>query len=115
VTARKVIIVGLFSAKDDGYESAMRELETSLRRAGNLVVGSIIQRRGVSRSRKPGGAHRMDAPMDAATYIGRGKAEEVAELRRNTEADLVVVHGSPSSIQLARLQQIIGCEVVSSH
>jgi hypothetical protein len=38
----------------------------------------------------------------------------VAKLRRRTDADLVVVRGSPSSSQLARLQQIIGCEVVSA-
>ena len=114
MTGRRVIIVGLFSAKHASYAVDMRELEAQLRDAGNVVVGTVVQRRGVSRARGPGGAQRMDVPMDPATYIGRGKADEVAELRCRCQADCVVVRGSPSRSQLDRLQAIVGCEVVSS-
>jgi 50S ribosomal subunit-associated GTPase HflX len=111
---RRVVIVGLFSAKDKGAEAAMRELEAAVVRAGNVVVGRVVQRRGVSRSRTPGGARRMDAPMNAATYIGTGKAEEVAELCRRFDADLVVVRGAPSPTQIDRLREVIGREVIAS-
>jgi hypothetical protein len=114
MSGRRIIIVGLFSARDDGHEATMDALAGALAHDGNVVVGRVVQRRGVSRAGGPGGARGMDAPMDAATYLGRGKATEVAQLRRSTNADLVVVRGAPSATQLARLREIIGCEVVAS-
>jgi 50S ribosomal subunit-associated GTPase HflX len=107
--SRRVIVVGLFSAKDDSYDAVMDELEAAQRGAGNVVVGRAVQRKGVSR----GGVKRMRTPVDAATYIGRGKAEEVAALCARTNADLVVFRGAPSISQIVRLQRLFACEVIA--
>jgi GTP-binding protein HflX len=50
--------------------------------------------------------------MAPATYLGRGKAEVLAQLRRATGAELVVVCNKLSSSQMRNLEQIIGCPVL---
>lgn len=107
MSGRRIIIVGLFSARDEGYEAALEAMAAPLAHDGNVVVGRVALRRA-------GNGRAVDAPIDAATYIGRTKATELAQLRRSTQADLVVVRGVPSPTQLARLREIIGCEVVAS-
>lgn len=54
----------------------------------------------------------MNAPMSVATYFGTGKVQEIAELRRATGAELVVVCAKLSPSQLANLERIIGCPVL---
>ncbi len=107
----RVIVVGLFSAKDADAPAVMDAIAAQLARDGHVVVGRVVQRRGVSRAPGPGGARRMGAAMDPATYIGRGKADELARLRAETGAELVVMHGTPSASQLDRLRTIVGCDV----
>ena len=79
---------------------------------GGVVVGQVLQRRGVSRSKQPGGARRTNAPMNPATYFGKGKAQEMAGLRQATDAEVVVVCAKLSPSQLANLERIIGCPVL---
>ena len=79
---------------------------------GGTIVGQVLQRRGVSRADRPGGSRRMDRPMDPATYLGKGKAQEIGDLRRATDAELVVVCAKLSPSQLANLELIIGCSVL---
>ncbi len=56
----------------------------------------------------------MDGPMDPATYLGKGKAQEIAELRRTKGAELVVVCAKLSPSQIENLERIIGCPVLDA-
>lgn len=56
-------------------ESSLAELERLADTAGADVVASTMQR--------------LDAP-NPRTFVGSGKAEEIAELARSSEADLVI-------------------------
>jgi hypothetical protein len=61
--------------------------------AGADVVARVVQRR--------------DAP-DAATFVGRGKAEEIAALSRSVDADTVVFDDELSPAQHRNLEKIFG-------
>ncbi|MHB8920391.1 MAG: ribosome rescue GTPase HflX [Halothiobacillus sp.] len=52
-----------------------------------------------------------EAP-DPRLYIGKGKAEELAELVRATEADLVVVNAQLSPSQERNLEKLLECRVL---
>ena len=49
---------------------------------------------------------------DAATYIGKGKAEELAERVRQAEIELVLVNHDLSPGQERNLERIVGCRVL---
>ncbi|MGE4355507.1 ribosome rescue GTPase HflX [Halothiobacillus sp.] len=52
-----------------------------------------------------------EAP-DPRLYIGKGKAEELADLVKNTEADLVVVNAQLSPSQERNLEALLQCRVL---
>lgn len=68
------------------------ELASLAKTAGAKVVGSVIQRR-----------HRIDA----GTYIGSGKAVEIAELARQEKADVVLFDNDLSPGQIGGLERLI--------
>ncbi|NGM17075.1 GTPase HflX [Eggerthellaceae bacterium zg-887] len=74
-------------------ESSMAELERLVDTAGADVVGSTTQR--------------LDAP-NPRTFVGSGKAEEISELCRTLEADLVVFDDELTPSQQANLEKIVG-------
>jgi hypothetical protein len=111
LSGRKVVLAGLFSAKDEDPTAEIESLGRSITKEGGIVVGQIVQRRGVSRDKRPGGAQRMDRPMSSATLIGEGKALELASLCRNTGADLVVFRNALTEKQRENLRNICGTEV----
>ena len=53
-------------------------------------------------------------PLDPATYCGRGKAQEIGELRRATGAELVVVGAKLTPSQIQNLEWIVGCPVLDT-
>ncbi len=61
--------------------------------AGADVVGRVVQRR--------------NAP-DPATFVGRGKAEEIAELSRTLDADTVVFDDELTPAQQRNLEKLFG-------
>jgi hypothetical protein len=65
-------------------------LKKSVEQAGGVIVGTLIQRRGVSRTRKPGGVACLNSPMHARTWIGKGKVIELAELSRTTHTNVII-------------------------
>jgi len=109
---RRCVIAGLVSAKDETAESRVLELKRLLGEGGATVLATVVQRRGVSRASKPGGARLVDAPMSPATYIGPGKALELARVVAAHSADTVVFLNRLTSTQLARLEELAGCEVI---
>src|SRR5437764_11880416 len=73
--AERVVLIGvqLDGARDD-EEVSLDELAALVRSAGGAVVGSLVQRR---------------SRPDPATFIGRGKLDEVAQEVRQTDAQTV--------------------------
>ncbi|MEY8461184.1 GTPase HflX [Eggerthellaceae bacterium 24-137] len=73
-------------------ESSLAELERLADTAGADVVASTTQR--------------LDAP-NPRTFVGSGKAEEIAELARATEADLVIFDDELTPSQQANLEKVM--------
>jgi GTP-binding protein HflX len=94
----RVVLMGVWT---DGTlataENSLRELSRLAETAGSLVLDGLIQRRG-----RP----------DSATYVGAGKAAELAELVAESGADTVICDGELAPGQLRRLEGIVRVKVV---
>jgi 50S ribosomal subunit-associated GTPase HflX len=106
----RAILAVLISAKSKDVERRLAAREAALAPQGVEVVGTLVQRRGVSR----GGVKSMDAPMSSATFFGSGKARELESLVRERQAEIVYVLNRLSGAQLARLSSAVACRVISS-
>lgn len=96
----KVVLVGLYS----GGETAAREAEVSLRElaalaetAGSQVLDGMLQRR-----QKP----------DPGTYLGSGKAAELADVVAASGADTVVADTELAPSQRRALEDIVKVKVI---
>src|SRR5262252_4948731 len=94
----RVVLMGVWS---DGTlamaENSLRELSRLAETAGSLVLDALVQRRG-----RP----------DAATYVGAGKARELAELVTAVGADTVICDGELAPGQLRSLEGAVKVKVV---
>jgi GTP-binding protein HflX len=94
----RVVLMGVWT---DGTlataENSLRELSRLAETAGSQVLDGLIQRRG-----RP----------DAATYVGAGKAAELAEIVASTGADTVICDGELAASQLRRLEGIVRVKVI---
>src|SRR5580700_3044866 len=94
----RVVLMGVWT---DGTlataENSLRELSRLAETAGSHVLDGLIQRR---------------SRPDTATYVGAGKAAELAELVASTGADTVVCDGELAASQLRRLEGIVRVKVV---
>jgi GTP-binding protein HflX len=94
------VIVGLSSQPEvprTVVEEYLAELAFLADTAGAEVVRSIVQEK-----KQP----------DPATCLGRGKAEELAELVRDAEVDLVIFDDDLSPVQARNLERILECKVL---
>jgi GTP-binding protein HflX len=91
----RIVLVGVaLGAMDlEGVEAGLDELSLLVDTAGADVVARVVQRR--------------DRP-DPATFVGRGKAAELAELSRRVDADTVVFDEELTPAQQRNLQEILG-------
>ncbi len=91
----KIILVGVAFGRADvaEVEAHLDELELLVDTAGADVEARVLQRR--------------DAP-DPATFIGKGKAEELHELSLAVDADTVVFDDELSPAQQRNLEKILG-------
>jgi GTP-binding protein HflX len=91
----KIILVGVArsGAEVDEVEAHLDELALLVDTAGADVVGRVVQRR---------------ATPDPATYIGKGKAEELRELSLAVDSDTVVFDDELSPAQHRNLEKILG-------
>jgi GTP-binding protein HflX len=80
-----------------GGDQSLEELTLLVESAGGESVGEVVQRR--------------DAP-DPATFIGKGKAQEVREAAVAERADLVVVDGDLTPVQQRNLERIVRVPVL---
>ena len=89
-----LVYVNSDDAEDDYVE---QELEGLCEAAHVAVLAGLRQR--------------LDAPLKP-TYIGKGKVDELGELVRGVEADLVIVDGELSGIQTRNIEEAVKCWVV---
>lgn len=97
VRLERVILVGLRTGSSGAAENSIAELAALANTAGSHVVGSFLQTR--------------DLP-DAATYLGKGKAKELAEYAKETNADTVIVDGELTPSQRRGLEDVVLIKVV---
>ena len=94
----RVVLIGVWS---DGTltsaENSLRELSRLAETAGSVVLDGLIQRRG---------------RVDPATYVGSGKATELAGIVAATGADTVICDGELSPSQLRRLEGVVKVKVI---
>lgn len=110
VAGKRCVIAGLVSAKENS-ELLMEQARQQVVAAGGCVVATILQRRGVSRSKRPGGSKVMNQPLDAATVMSRGKVAELVQACKESSADVVVFVVSITQRQRDVLSDLTGCEV----
>jgi 50S ribosomal subunit-associated GTPase HflX len=110
----RCVVAGVISVRDKTAPQRLDDLESELERLGAVVVGRVVQRRGVSRARNHASAMNLDAVMTAATVLGSGKTHELVAVVAEQHADLVVFLNALKSSQAARLASLAGCRVVSA-
>src|SRR4051794_1863555 len=94
----RVVLIGVWTEGDlSTAENSLRELALLAETAGSEVLEGLIQRR-----QKP----------DPATYVGSGKAEELADVVLATGADTVIADGELAPSQLRTLEEICKVKVV---
>ena len=91
----KAILVGLQTNEDISY--SMKELEGLAEAAGAEVLGHLTQK--------------MERP-NIATFIGKGKVEELVQMVQNMEADMVVFNDELTGMQLRNLEDATGVRVI---
>lgn len=91
----------------------MQEMEDFIVGRGDEVVGKLLQRRGVSRSKIQGGSKRMDMPLTQRTLFGPGKTQELAALAQFAEASHLLIFNSITDGQRLALAGLTGTEVYS--
>jgi GTP-binding protein HflX len=94
----RVVLVGVWTeGTAEDAENSLKELAELARTAGSEVLDGLIQRR--------------DRP-DPATFIGRGKVEELRSVVVNTGADTVICDGELSPGQLRTLEEQVKVKVI---
>ena len=107
------IVVGLFSMKDNKIEEKLHTAQTIVESQGGTILCTVVQRRGVSRSRKAGGAKKLSSPLSSVTWIGKGKAEELCELAHRHSADIIIFLNDLSTKQRENWAQLTNCRILT--
>ncbi len=94
----RVVLVGVWTTgSEQDSDNAMAELKLLAETAGSDVLDGLVQRR---------------SHPDPATYIGRGKVDEVREIVIATGADTVIMDGELEPAQLRNLEDRLGVKVI---
>ena len=94
----RVILASVWtSGSEADVENAMAELRLLAETAGSQVLEGVVQRR---------------TTPDAATYIGRGKVDELREVVVSTGADTVICDGELTPAQLRNLEDRVKVKVI---
>lgn len=91
----RAILVGATTGEDISY--SMQELKGLAEAAGAEVLGQLVQN--------------IDK-VNAATYIGSGKIEELSELAKNMDADLIIFNDELTGMQLRNIEDACGVKVI---
>ena len=97
----KAVLIGVYSASakqgQEEAENSLRELAALAETAGAQVLDGLLQRR---------------ANPDPATYLGKGKAAELAELVQAVGADTVVADTELAPSQRRALEDVVKVKVI---
>jgi len=97
IASESAVLVGVFLPDRPVQDGSLDELAGLAEAAGVRVVGRLTQRR--------------EAP-DAATYLGRGKVEELALLAAAKDADAVIFDNDLSPGQTRNLEKAVHVKVL---
>jgi len=98
VRLERSVLVGLAVGRDpEDADASLAELQRLAETAGSEVLDTFVQRR--------------DKP-DPATFLGKGKADEVRDAVKMLGADTVIVDEELSPGQLRNLEKIVGVKVI---
>lgn len=99
INKEKVLIVGVDLTKYStiSIDNSMDELEELVNAAGGIVISRITQKR---------------YSIDAACFIGKGKAQEIKNYCDELDIDSVVFNDELSGAQLRNLEDIIDRKIV---
>lgn len=112
LSGHRIILSGLVSSKIE-LEKLLKPIRSEIHQSGGLVVGEHIQRRGVSRSRKAGGSKDLEKPLNSRTYISSGKANELKELTRQLDCNLIFFINKLTESQQKNLEELTEVEIVN--
>lgn len=90
----KAILVGINS--DEGYDTVAELRELALTAGAEIAAEVRLSKR----------------PIDNATYVGSGKAEELSLLGSEKNADLFIFDDELSAVQQRNLEEILGAAVI---
>ncbi|WP_438873014.1 GTPase HflX [Paractinoplanes toevensis] len=94
----RVVLVGVWTEGSvEDADNSLTELAALAETAGSQVLEGLIQRR---------------SRPDAATFIGRGKVDELRDVVLSTGADTVICDGELSPSQLRKLESQVKVKVV---
>lgn len=93
----RVILVGVSLTDSDDAEQSLDELEELACTAGALCVGRILQKR---------------EQMHPATYLGKGKTEELKDLIWETQADGIICDDELSPAQINNLKDELDVKIM---
>lgn len=97
----RFILAGVHTGRadrvNDTTDESLDELDELVKTAGGEVVCSVVQNK---------------AELEAATYMGTGKLEELKEACETMDADAVVFDDELSPVQLRNLTDILGVKVL---
>ena len=93
----RVILVGISTGPDEDTEGSLEELKELVKTAGAETIGTVIQNR---ESAHP------------ATYLGKGKIDEVKWMVWETEATGIVCDDELSPAQLRNLEEALDTKVM---
>ena len=94
----RVVLIGVWTEGSlASAENSLTELSRLAETAGSEVLDGLIQRR---------------SHVDAATYVGSGKARELADIVASTGADTVICDGELTPSQLRRLEGVVKVKVI---
>ena len=93
----KAVLIAVDTGEYD-CEVSLDELEELAKTAGAEVIGEITQKR---------------EALDSATYIGKGKLEELSEFCEMNQPDLIIVDGELSPSQQRNIENFFQCSFCS--
>jgi len=93
----RVVLVGIYSGSPTDAENSLQELAALAETAGSEVLDGLLQRR---------------AHPDPATFIGKGKAEELRDVVLATGADTVIADAELAPSQRRALEDVVKVKVV---
>jgi GTPase len=97
VESESAILVGVFLSDRPNDDEALAELAGLAETAGAEVVGRLTQRR---------------AAPDVATYLGKGKLEQLERMVRATDASVVIFDNDLSAAQIRNLESALEVKVL---